>query len=254
MHVKRISGNEIESINDVIVKEFPLTIVLNDDVLVTLICFPAEQKQLAIGFLFSEGLIASIDDIKEIIEDKRRGIVWVRIKSKIEISGEIMKRRTITTGCGQGITFQWGERVASLRKIESSFTISSNEIRNLIKQFNNRSEIYRRTGGVHSTALCDEKNIIVFSEDIGRHNVIDKILGKCLLENIRTSDRILVTSGRLSSDIVMKAATGNIPIVISRAAPTDLGVKIAKKINMTLIGFARGQRMNIYSGDRRIRK
>lgn len=254
MHVKRISGNEIESINDVIVKEFPLTIVLNDDVLVTLICFPAEQKQLAIGFLFSEGLIASIDDIKEIVEDKRRGIVWVRTKSKIEISGEIMKRRTITTGCGQGITFQWGERVASLRKIKSSFTISSNEIRNLIKQFNNRSETYRRTGGVHSTALCDEKNIIVFSEDIGRHNVIDKILGKCLLENIRTSDRILVTSGRLSSDIVMKAATGNIPIVISRTAPTDLGVKIAKKINMTLIGFARGQRMNIYSGDRRIRK
>jgi len=252
--VKRISGNEIENINDVIVKEFPLTIVLNDDVLVTLICFPAEQKHLAIGFLFSEGLIASIDDIKEIVEDKRRGIVWVRTKSKIKISGEIMKRRTITTGCGQGITFQWGERVASLKKIESAFTISSNEIRNLIKQFNNRSEIYRRTGGVHSTALCDEKNIIVFSEDIGRHNVIDKILGKCLLENIRTSDRILVTSGRLSSDIVTKAAAGNIPIVISRTAPTDLGVKIAKKINMTLIGFARGQRMNIYSGDRRIRK
>jgi len=252
LRLKRLQGDETETVDDLVVKEFPLTIVLNDEVLVTLICFPKEQKQLAIGFLFSEGLISGVDDVEEITEDRDRGIVWVKTERKIEIPEDFLKRRTVTTGCGKGITFQLNKWDETLSVIESDLKISSTEIKNLTKQFNERSEIYRETGGVHSAALCDNKGIIVFSEDIGRHNVIDKILGRCLMENIQIFDRILITSGRLSSEIVMKAASAEIPIVISRTAPTDLGVEIAKKVDMTLIGFARGQRMNIYSGEKRI--
>lgn len=252
LRVKRFSGKGMESVEDVVAKEFPLTIVLNDEVLVNLVCFPSERKQLAIGYLFTERLISKIDDIKEAQEDNKRGIVWVRTKHKIKNLNEINKRRTITTGCGKGVTFQSGDKGEGLNKMRSDLRISPEEIQKLNRQLKTRSELYRETGCVHSAALCDRNKIIVYSEDIGRHNVIDKIIGKCLLEGIETSDSILIMSGRLSSEIILKAAVGGIPIVISRAAPTDISVKIAKEVDMTLIGFARGHRMNIYSGERRI--
>jgi len=108
------------------------------------------------------------------------------------------------------------------------------------------------TGGVHSAALCDTESILVFSEDIGRHNAIDKIFGKCILKDMPTDGRIVITSGRISSEILLKVAKRNIPIIISKSAPTDLGVKLANDLGITLLGFARGKRTNAYANDWRI--
>ncbi|NVL92945.1 MAG: formate dehydrogenase accessory sulfurtransferase FdhD, partial [Desulfobacterales bacterium] len=119
-------------------------------------------------------------------------------------------------------------------------------------QFQQYSKIYRITHGVHSAALCDAKNILVFADDIGRHNAIDKIFGQCLLEDIPTNDRIILTSGRISSEILLKVAKRNIPIIISKSAPTYLGVKLADDLGITLIGFVRGKKMNAYANDWRI--
>jgi FdhD protein len=112
--------------------------------------------------------------------------------------------------------------------------------------------MHRATGGVHSAALCDTRNIIVLSEDIGRHNAVDKIFGECILNDITTDDHIIITSGRVTSEILLKVAKRNIPIIVSKCAPTNLGVRLAADLGVTLVGFVRGKRMNVYTHAGRI--
>ena len=131
--------------------------------------------------------------------------------------------------------------------MKSPTVISAEDVFGLVKQFQHRSEVYRATGGVHSAALCRGRQILVFAEDIGRHNAVDKIFGRCLLEDIATEGGVVVTSGRISSEILLKVAKRDIPLLLSKAAPTNLGVKLADDLGITLIGFVRGRRMNVYS-------
>jgi len=240
------------SADDVVVREFPLTIVLNNQELVTLLCSPKNLDYLAVGFLSSEGLLKGKDDIKKITVDDRRGVVRVETEEENKQAGELLFKRLITSGCGRGASFYSAADVGGQVKVESQARISTLEVLELAKEFQHHSEIYRATHGVHSAALCDTKNILVFSDDIGRHNAIDKIFGECILKDIPTDDRIIVTSGRISSEILLKAAKRNIPLLISKSAPTDLGVRLANDLGVTLIGFVRGKRMNVYSNDWRV--
>jgi FdhD protein len=130
--------------------------------------------------------------------------------------------------------------------------VTPEEVFSLSRRFQGASELYRSTHGVHSAALCDTREVLVFAEDIGRHNAVDKVLGRCLLEGIAVADRILVTSGRISSEILFKAAGSGIPVLISKSAPTDMGVDLALELGITLIGFVRGGGMNVYAGQERI--
>ena len=207
---------------------------------------------MAIGFLASEGLIKSKDEIKKIIVDDQNGVVRVETEDGKKLANERLFKRLITSGCGRGISFYRAADVEGLAKIKSQIGISTVKIFTLAKEFQHRSQIYRATGGVHSAALCDTKNILLFSEDIGRHNAIDKIFGECILRDIPTDDRILITSGRISSEILLKVAKRDIPILISKSAPTNLGVKLANDLGVTVIGFVRGERMNVYTNGWRV--
>ena len=238
--------------DDVVVTEFPLTIVLNNQELVTLLCSPKNLDYLAVGFLSFEGLLKSKEDIKKITVDERRGVVRVETEAENKEAGELVFKRLITSGCGRGTSFYSAADVGEGMKVESQTKISAVEVFELVSEFQHRSQIFKSTGGVHSAALCDTKSILIFSEDIGRHNAIDKIFGECILKDIPTGDRILVTSGRVSSEILLKAAKRNIPLLISKSAPTDMGVKLANDLGVTLIGFVRGKRMNVYANDWRI--
>jgi FdhD protein len=191
--------------DDIVAREFPLTIILNNQELVTLLCSPSDFNYLAIGFLFSEGLLDSKDEIKKITVDDQRGIVRLETEEE-KISTDEVFRRFITSGCGRGATFYSAADVRDQIKVESQISMTAQEILSLVREFQHRSEVYRTTGGVHSAALCDQQNILVFNEDIGRHNAIDKIFGKCLLENIPTEERLVITSGRISSEILLKVA------------------------------------------------
>lgn len=250
--ILRLTEESRSNIDDVVAREFPLTIILNNKELVTLLCTPKNLNYLAIGFLFSEGLLEDKNEIKKIMVDDQRGVVRVETGEDKAMADELVFKRFITSGCGRGASFYSAADVQNQAKIESRIEMSASEVLSLVRDFQHHSEIYRTTGGVHSAALCDTRNILVFSEDIGRHNAIDKIFGECVLKEIPTEERVVITSGRISSEILLKVAKRNIPIIVSKSAPTDLGVKLANALGITLLGFARGKRINAYTNDWRI--
>ncbi len=250
--ILKVSEQGRSTTEDVVVTEFPLTIVLNNQELATLLCSPTDLNYLAIGFLFSEGLVKSKDEIKEIIVDEGREVVQVETKEGKGFASKPIFKPLIASGGGKGASFYSAADAQHQARIESQIRISAYEVFALVEEFVQRSEVFKATGGVHCAALCDTTSILAFSEDIGRHNAIDKIFGECLLRDIPTDNGIIITSGRISSEILLKVAKRNIPILISKSAPTNLGVKLADDLGVTLIGFVRGKRMNVYTGEWRV--
>jgi FdhD protein len=252
LEVERISGDRVERLQDVVIKERPATVIFNDIELATLMCTPKDLDRLAVGFLFAEGLVTGKKEIKKVVVDDADGVVWVYTKNAQKPPADSVARRFITTGCGKGLTFVDASQRGGDLRLRSDASIPVSAIHALMKEFLSRSRLHKITGGAHSAALCNSKEILVFNEDIGRHSAIDKVVGECILKGMRMKDRFLVTSGRISSEILIKAARSRVPVIISKSAPTDLAVRLAGDFGITLVGFARGQRMNVYSNGRRI--
>jgi len=250
--ILKFTEGDSSSIEDEVVRESPLTIILNNQELATLLCSPTNLRYLAVGFLFAEGLLKSKDEIRKMIVDERRGVVRVETVGGEEFDREALFKRLITSGCGRGASFYNATDVQGRVKVESGVEISPLEVLALVNEFQQRSRIYQATGGVHSAALCDIKNILIFSEDIGRHNAIDKIFGECILNDIATENHIIITSGRVSSEILLKVARRNVPIIVSKSAPTNLGLSLAADLGVTVVGFVRGRSMNVYTHAGRI--
>lgn len=227
--------------------EAPVTIYLNGKELVTLLCTPEKIDRLALGFLRSEGLLATLDDLSSIRVREEEGLVEVELKNRSDVAEKLYGKRTVTSGCGKGTVFF--NVLDSLRSkpLTGKMQVSTDTIHSLMNDLQQKADLFRTTGGVHSAALADSEKIIFFYEDIGRHNAIDKIIGECLLGSVSTDDKIIVSSGRLSSEVLLKSAKLKIQLLVSRAAPTSLSIELAETLNITLVGFVRGQRMNIYS-------
>jgi FdhD protein len=232
---------------DVVARETPLTIVLNGEELVTVLCTPSHQKSLAVGFLLSEGFLQRKEDVTSVVFSEERGTVSVQTVRDIELPKDFFHKRTITSGCGKGAVFYHPADQLQCRPVTSELRVMPENVRYLMRQVNGKSELFKATGGVHTCALCDGNEIVLFREDIGRHNSIDKVLGECFLEGIRTDEKIIVTSGRLTSEMLIKVAKQKVPILVSRSAPTDLAIHLAKKLEVTLVGFVRGSRLSVYS-------
>jgi FdhD protein len=165
----------------------------------------------------------------------------------------MFEKRTISSGCGKGITFTSYRSGDDRRMDVQERMITLNAIRKLLSDFRTISKLYLETGGVHSAALADNGSILFFSEDIGRHNAVDKLIGKAFLESVSVENKVLLTSGRVTSEIMTKAARNRFPVLISRAAPSCMAVNLAEDMGITLVGFARGDRMNVYSWPNRIK-
>jgi len=253
----RIRNDKYENIKDYVTEEITLTIEINNTEFCSLLCSNQNLKEFVIGYLFTSGIINSIKDVNNIEIFMLINEKWhahVELTNKISI--KYLKFKEIkTTGCSSSIqliketTDKQKNKVTHLKtKIKASLILL------LMKEFQSKSEIFNLTGGVHSSAIVHKNKIITFMEDIGRHNAIDKVIG-CMLNNHNISefaDKILLTSGRISSEILHKIIICEIPIVISRSAPTDRAIEICRKKNITLVGFARANKMNIYSGSHRI--
>lgn len=240
--IKAGSGQYIE---DTVTRETPFTIFLNDRELVTLLCTAEYLDELAIGFLRSEGFLKVKEDIKSINVNVKEGNARIAAPEAV-IAEHTFLKRYITTGCGKGTSF-YHLSDAVCRPVEQGFKIKSDNIFELMLKAQRQSELFRMTGGVHSSAVCTTKEILYFREDIGRHNTVDKLIGRCFLDGVDIADKILLTTGRISSEILIKVAKMGVPLIASRSAPTDLAVKHAEELGVTIAAFVRNRRMNLYS-------
>ena len=252
IEIIRVKGGDRTEETDQAVVEMPLTIFVNGDEFVTLLCSPFALEYLAVGFLRSEGLISSGADLAEVVLDEENGFVFVKTSTPVDLEEKLYGKRTITSGCGKGTVFFNVLDSLQSKPVTSAFTVSSKTLLDLMREMQDDSILFKATGGVHSAAISAGNGLLFSSEDIGRHNAVDKIVGRCIMENILMDDKILLTSGRLSSEIVIKGAKMGFPILVSRSAPTTLSVELASQLGMTMIGFARGGRFNIYANPERI--
>ena len=252
INVTRYHNGQLEKVEDLVVQEYPLTIFLNGEELLTLLCTPQSLEYLAIGFLVSEGFLSRKEDIKSIKVWEEKGMIEMETYKQRNMAKDLLGKRTITTGCGKGTTFYHVMDSLHCHVNSSEISVGAEKILALMGQFNKMSDLFLNTGGTHSAALSDGETILLFHEDVGRHNAVDKIIGECMMREIHLKDKLLITSGRISSEILIKAAKRGIPIIVSRSAPTDLAVQLGEEVGITVVGFARGNRMNVYSGKTRI--
>ncbi|PKM76203.1 MAG: formate dehydrogenase family accessory protein FdhD [Firmicutes bacterium HGW-Firmicutes-15] len=238
---------KMQMVSDVLVVEKPLSIFFNDTEIATLVCSPEALKELGVGFLISEGLLHSFADIKELSCNEEEGLLWVR-SNYPEGCREIRNSRHVNTCNGKG---QAGlpncNEIEPVPLVRTTSPCTAAQLLHLISLLEEKSVTFRRTGGVHSAALADSNGLLARYEDVGRHNAVDKSLGFALLNQVDPDDKILVLSGRIASEILLKAARSRIPLVLSRSAPTYLAVELANKLGITVVGFARGEQLNVYS-------
>jgi FdhD protein len=233
-----------------IVREFPLKLVVNHREVATLICSPHDLRYLAAGFLRMQGFVKTVSDFLMLSVCSDFGIANVGIR------GELPEklRPVLTSGCGAGISFTLNPRADGPSK---GFGASHRmyrppEILGMMEQLTRLAENYKSHGGIHSAAVGDGESILLHAEDLGRHNTIDRIAGEALLRGIDLSGAMLVTSGRVSTELAGKAAMLGISLIASRTSPTDMAVKMCDEAGIVLVGYVRGGRFTIYTFPERI--
>jgi len=245
MRVIKIRGDAAEEVPDLVAVETRVSIAVNGKNVLSLYCTPTMVRELVVGLVQNEGLIEG-----EWCAERMSVVYGDEIKIDIPATGKVFEgERTLTSGCAGGIKLV---RERPEEKISDKTVFHAETIKKLYREFQQRSDSYKMTGGVHSAAVSEAAQMLVFTEDIGRHNAVDKAIGYCILENISFKGKIMMVSGRLSSEIILKCARCGIPVLASRAAPTTLAVETAEAAGLTLIGFIRGDRMNVYAGMQRI--
>jgi FdhD protein len=243
---------------DYVAEEKPLHLFINDRHYVTILCSPTLLRELAVGYLLSEGVLRSVDEIDE-IRLLRGGKCQVQLKRGIDAEKRITASqpftRLVLTACGSPDYWPLSKLMdrLKLQKLPLAFKTKAENISEAVRRLNSLAQTFRKTGGVHIAALySSEGELLMFAEDVGRHNAVDKVIGICALKKGDFSQCFLASSGRLTGDVVLKAARMGIPIVASLSAAVDSGIEVAKRTNLTLIGFVRGQRMNVFAFPERI--
>ncbi|MGD6794800.1 formate dehydrogenase accessory sulfurtransferase FdhD [Metabacillus indicus] len=249
----KLSGGSAAQAEDEIVTEYPLTVKLNGEEAVTMVSSPEYLEDMVIGYLASEGFISKLEDIKELWIQEKAGFAHVTLSKENRII-HMQNKRYLTSCCGMsrpGFVFVNDARV--VKPLKQTAAIHADACFSLMNELQRTADIFQSTGGVHNAALCDENGIIVSRMDIGRHNALDKLYGYCLKNAISTRGKILVFSGRISSEILLKTAKIGCEIVLSKSAPTTLALNLAEELGITAVGFIRNSSLNIYTHPNRIK-
>ena len=248
IHFERYEFNKWGSHDAESIVETPVSLTVNGEVWLTFMCTPVNLEAMAVGFLYNEGIIESMNEVEDVRVCEHGDNVDIWLNHSVE-QPQSWRR---TSGCTGGVT-----AVDALARLDVSFDgdqpkFPPEAIGHLVEMLFASQELYRETGGVHTSALSDGEKIVMVAEDIGRHNTLDKIAGLCLINNTWPETRILITTGRISSEMLQKAARLSAPILISRTSPSSLSIEMAERYGITLIGYARTHRFNVYSNPQRV--
>ncbi len=262
INIKKINKKEIIDVNDTILIEAPVDLLLNNEPLVNIVCLPKDLKELGVGFLYSIGIINTFNEIEDIVVNEVENEINITLNKDTKFDLEVLKlnpvSRVIDTSCG--ISSPWRSIIKSsldkrilTDKVKDTFKISTEVISKAVLEMQKNTPLFKETGGCHGAALFDQSGgLIAIKEDIGRHNAIDKLIGYSLINNINMKTTFMTTTGRLTGDSVLKAIRAQIPILASLSAAIESGVRLAFGYGLTLIGFVRGKKMNIYTHPYRI--
>lgn len=237
-----IKGESVSRVDGGVIDEQLLSIYVNGQSLATMMCSPLQLEALAVGFMLNEGVIETAEEIGLLQTNIPNSVIDVILK-RDEV--KLPRRMILTTGCGGGMTGQ--ELSKAHPALESDFTSTPATIIRLMRQLQGAATLYNAVRGVHTAVLGDENGLLLSAEDVGRHNAVDKVAGQALLEAIETRDRILLTSGRISSEMIGKARRMGIPIVASRTAPTSVTVELAQAWRICVVGYVRQGGMRVYT-------
>jgi FdhD protein len=252
IRITRLTSSGRESCEDSVVREDRFDLYLNGRHLVALVCLPYDLDAFIVGFLINEGILDDPHAL-EFAVNEEEGRIDARGPFAEEAVNDFLSKKTLTSGCGSGVTGRDLNQPARCLKVDADFRIHRDTISDFMRVLRDEASLYQLTGGAHIAALADEQGkLLLTAQDIGRHTAVDKVIGKAFLSGIDHERCVLFSSGRLSSEITAKAIHARTPVLVSRAAPTSLSVRLARRFLLTLIGFARGRRMNVYSVPERI--
>src|SRR5216110_2275916 len=239
----KLRGDRIEEVTGEVVREQPLTVYVDGERFLTLLCSPMQLDALVVGYLWMEKVIQSLDDVAALTISEVDGRADVTLRAPVELPTE----RILTSGCGGGITFRIDHRL--FPRLHSRLRVMPDVIAQRMKDLFTAAVHYKASRGIHGAALAEPDGLLVVAEDVGRHNAVDKVKGEALLRGIPTEDRILLSTGRISSEMLLKAARMGVPLVASRTSPTEMAVAMAEQLNITVCGYVRPESLNLYTGE-----
>jgi FdhD protein len=238
----RVRGGHATEVTSEVVREQPLTIYVNGERFLTLLCSPLKLEALVVGYLWMEKVIGSLADVQSLEVSPVDGRADVALTRPVTLPTE----RVLTSGCGGGITFRIDHRL--FPPLASTLRVRAEQLSQRMKDLFAAAVHYHESRGIHGAALTDGEELLVVAEDVGRHNAVDKIKGEALFRDLPTEDRILLSTGRVSSEMLLKAARMGVPLVASRTSPTEMAVALAEQLNITVCGYVRPDGLNLYAG------
>ena len=239
---------------DYVAEEIPFQLFINTTFWATILCTPTNLKELAVGHLLSEGIIKSIGEIEDVILKEKENTCTIKLKPNINVDNRVqisrLHARVIASACGSDSPYQYKGKTPW---VESNLTVKAQVIFDSVNQLNSKAEGFRQTGGLHVAAIyMDDGTLVSLAEDVGRHNAVDKVIGIAALGKVDFNGCFVALSGRISGDVAFKAAKVGLPIVASLSAALSSGIATAKESNVTIAGFVRGKRLNVYTFPERI--
>ncbi|WP_217595350.1 formate dehydrogenase accessory sulfurtransferase FdhD [Cohnella sp. GbtcB17] len=248
----KMKGGLVSEREEDVAAEYPLTLIVDGEEFATLVCSPSDLTDLVFGFLGSEGVIRVREDIKTLTLDVQGGFARVELVRPLSTAKDFYSKRLIGSCCGKSRQFYFQNDARTAKTLTGGLRIPAGRCFEWMSRLQAASADFAATGGVHNAALLDESGAAETRSDIGRHNAPDKLFGHCIRHRLSARDRVIVFSGRLSSEVVLKAAKIGCPILLSKSAPTDLALRLADDLGITCVGFIRADSLNVYTHHHRI--
>ncbi|PYM74060.1 MAG: formate dehydrogenase accessory sulfurtransferase FdhD [Candidatus Rokuibacteriota bacterium] len=239
----QLKGGRFQEVKAEVVREQPLTVYVNGERFLTLLCSPFDLEPLVLGYLWMEKVIAGLDEVTGLSVSEVDGRADVTLTRAVTLPTE----RILTSGCGGGITFRIDPRL--FPRVRSTLKVKPEALAARLHDLLRDARHYHASRGIHGAALADADRVLLVAEDVGRHNAVDKLKGLALLRGLPTDDRILLSTGRVSSEMLLKAARMGVPLIASRTSPTEMAVALAEQLGITVAGYVRGDGLNLYAGE-----